>query len=158
MPPAGGPQKTVLFVCTANVCRSPMAETVFDALAGEDNLPYRARSAGVSALVGNPIDPKALSALKEIGLSADGHRARQVDGKMIEAADLVLAMTPRHADALRRLSEPSAAKVHTFLEYATGAPDFGGVPDPHGQTMTSYRASLRQLQHHLNLIAAKLAT
>lgn len=149
--------KTVLFVCTANVCRSPMAEAVFAALVDEEGLPYTAHSAGVAALVGDRIDRKAQTVLEEIGLSADGHRARQVDEIMLEESDLVLAMTPRHADTLRRLSERSSAKVHTFLGYATGEPDFGGVPDPHGQSMTAYRSSMRQLHHHLNLITLKLA-
>lgn len=149
--------REVLFVCTANVCRSPMAEVIFTALAEDEGLPYYARSAGVAALVGKTIAPKARAALEEIGLDADGHRARQVDGAMVEGADLVLAMTPKHAATLRRLSGPSSQKVATLLGYATGGPDFEGVPDPYGQSMTAHRASVRQLHHHLNLVVRKLA-
>lgn len=150
-------RRTVLFVCTANVCRSPMAETIFLALAADEGLSYEARSAGVAALVGEPAGPKVRAALGELGLSAGGHRARQVDEAMLEEADLVLAMTPKHAATLHRLSGPSQKKVETLLAYATGVSDFEGVPDPYGQSMTAHRASVGLLHRHLSLIVRKLA-
>jgi protein-tyrosine phosphatase len=59
----------VLFVCTANVCRSPMAEAIFDSLASEADLPWKARSAGVAALVGEPIAPRAEAVPRESSAS-----------------------------------------------------------------------------------------
>lgn len=148
--------KRVLFVCTANICRSPTAEAIFDALVTETGAQYEAGSAGTAALVNEPIALYARAALDEIGVFAEGHRARQVNQTMLEDADLVLAMTPKQADTLRRLSEPLSAKVHTLLEYANDAPDMEGIPDPYGQSMTAHRASVRQLYHHLSVLVERL--
>ncbi len=134
----------VLFVCTANVCRSPMAEAIFNALAQDKGVQWKARSAGVAALVGKPISPRASSALEEVGVFLDGHQARQVSAVMLERADLALAMTTDQASALRRLSEVSSEKVHTLMGYAS---DGGGgdVPDPYGRSVTVHRAVVREL-------------
>ena len=70
------PIKNILFVCTANVCRSPMAEAIFNALAEERELPWRAASAGVAALEGEDITPNACAALEEVGIYPKEHRAR----------------------------------------------------------------------------------
>ena len=148
--------RKVLFVCRANVCRSPMAEAIFNALAQDAGLPYEARSAGVAALAGEPMAPYAETVLEEVGIYANGHRARQVDGAMLEEADLVLAMTPRQAAALRRLSAPPASKVHTLAGYANGAPDPEGISDPYGQPMLSYRASMRLILECTDLLVARL--
>src|SRR5919107_6136253 len=91
----------ILFICTANVCRSPMAEEIFNALAEERGLAWRAESAGVAALEGEDITPNARAALDEVGIYANEHRARQVGEAMLGRADLVLAMSPRHVAALR---------------------------------------------------------
>lgn len=149
-------KRKVLFVCTANVCRSPMAEAIFGALAEEMDVACEPCSAGTAALVDEPIASSARAALEEIGVYPDRHRARQVDGAMLEEADLVLAMTPQHAAALRRLSESSRSKVHTLLGYASGVPDSEGVPDPYGQSMTAHRASVRQLFESISVLVERL--
>ena len=95
--------KKVLFVCRANVCRSPMAEALFNALVEEKpGLRWRAESAGVAALTGEDITPKARAALEEVGIYAEGHRVRQVTEAMLEGSGLVLVMSPRQVAALHR--------------------------------------------------------
>src|SRR5918911_3965055 len=76
--------KTILFVCTANICRSPMAEAIFNALAEERGLAWRAQSAGVAALIDENIAPHARTALEEVGIYAETHHARQVSEEMLE--------------------------------------------------------------------------
>jgi protein-tyrosine phosphatase len=137
--------KRILFVCTANICRSPMAAAMFNALAEERGLAYRAESAGVAALVDEDMAPNARAALDEVGIYAGDHRARRVSEGMLEEADLVLTMGPRHVAALRRLGADPKGKVYTLPEYALGASGEEGIPDPYGNTMTAYRASVRQL-------------
>ncbi|QIN84361.1 low molecular weight protein arginine phosphatase [Rubrobacter tropicus] len=145
-----------LFVCTANVCRSPMAEAIFNALAEERGVSWRAKSAGVAALVGEGISPRAGAALEEVGVFAEGHRARQVDARMLERADLVLAMTRTHADTLLRLSPQASTKVHTLMTFVGDFGEGTDIPDPYGQSMTAHRASVRQLLRYLEALVERV--
>jgi protein-tyrosine phosphatase len=148
--------KKVLFVCTANICRSPMAKAIFDALAEDGDLPFRAESAGTAALKGKTIAPNAVAALEEAGIYPGSHRARQVDEAMIEGAELVLAMTPQHAATLRRIGVNPARGIYALAEYAMGFTD-KGIPDPYGLTMAAYRSTLRQLYEHVERAVGRLA-
>ena len=123
-----------------------MAAAIFDALAEDRGLSLRAESAGVAALEGNPMAPNALVALGEVGIYPQEPRARQVSGPRLEEADLVLAMSPRHVAALNeRFGSLLDDKLHTLPAYASGVPSEEGIPDPYGHTITTYRASVRQL-------------
>lgn len=148
--------KKVLFVCTANICRSPMAEAMFNALVEDKGLPYEAASAGVVALIDEDIAPNARVALEEVGIYAQTHHARQVSEKMLKEADLVLAMGPRHVATLRRHFGGLANQISTLREYVTGVPDPEGIPDPYGHTMPAYRASLRQLFELIERLVGRL--
>jgi protein-tyrosine phosphatase len=144
----------VLFVCTANVCRSPMAVAIFDALAAERGLPFRAESAGTRALVGDPITGKASGALEAVGVEAGDHRARQVTAEMAREADLVLAMSPSHVEYLSGLGE--FRNVYTLREWAEGRPDTEGIADPHGHTMLAHHATVRQLFGYVKRVLERL--
>ncbi len=153
----GGPIKSILFVCTANVCRSPMAEAIFNVLAEERNLPWRAVSAGVAALEGEDTTPNARAALEEVGIHPEEHRARQVSEAMLKAADLVLVMSPQHCRALHRSFGNLSDKVfYTLPEYAVGASAEEGIPDPYGHTMTTFRASVRELLGFIEEVVGRL--
>ena len=136
----------VLFVCTANICRSPMAAAIFNALAEDRGLPARAESAGTAALVGQPIASNAEAALQEVGIPCKDHRgARQVSEKMLEEADLVLTVGPRHTATLRQRFGEFAPKVHTLPEHADDNSSHEEIPDPYGSPLIAYRASVQQL-------------
>jgi protein-tyrosine phosphatase len=137
--------KQVLFVCRANICRSPMAETILNAMTEDRGLAYRTTSAGVAALVDEDMAPNARAALEEAGIYPGGHRARQVSEAMLGEADLVLAMSLRQVETLRRRFGLPTGKVYTLPEYALGAPPEEGIPDPYGLTLTTFRASVRHL-------------
>jgi protein-tyrosine-phosphatase len=146
----------ILFVCTANICRSPMAEEIFNALAEDRKLPWHAESAGVVALEGEPMAPKASEALEEAGIYTKGHRARQVSQTMLEEADLVLAMTPRHVAELRRLFGGSSYKVYSLPEYAKDASSEEGIADPYGYSMSAFRTCVRQLFGYLDQVVDRI--
>lgn len=122
-----------------------MAEAIFNALAEERSLGWQATSAGVAALEGEEITPNARAALEEVGIYAESHRARQVSEAMLEEADLVLVMGPRHVRALSRGFGSLADSFYTLPQYATGTLTEEGIPDPYGHTMTAFRTSVRQL-------------
>jgi protein-tyrosine phosphatase len=149
--------KNILFVCTANICRSPMAQAIFDVLAEDNDLPFRAESAGTAALDGTPIAPNAVAVLKEVGIYPALHSARRVREAMVEEAELVLAMTPQHAATLRRLGNNPARGIHVLPEYAMSVQG-EGIPDPYGLTMAAYRSTLRQLYEQVGRVVTRLGS
>jgi protein-tyrosine-phosphatase len=110
----------------------------------------------IAALGRRLIAPNAVAVLEEVGIYPEPHRARQVSRAMIEEAALVLAMSPRHAATLRRLSGESPAEILTLSEYATGVPDQEGVPDPYGLTMAAHRSTLHALYEHVERVVGHL--
>ena len=149
--------KTVLFVCTANICRSPMAEAIFNALAEDGGFPLRAESAGTAAQEGRGMAPNAVAALEEAGIYAKPHGARRVSEAMIEGCELVLTMSAKHTATVRRLGKAPAGGIHTLPAYASGVPEEEGIPDPYGLTMSAYRSTLRQLYEHVGRVVTRLA-
>ncbi len=149
--------KKVLFVCTANICRSPMATAIFNTLAAEAKLPYRAESAGVMALEGSPMAPDAIRVLGEIGVPVGGdHRARQVSREMIEGSDLVLAMSPRHIEEMSRFFGALAKSARVLPEYAGIDSARDGIPDPYGLTVSAYRSCARLLFQCIEPVVERL--
>ena len=111
-------------------------------------MPPSARcSVGSSARItdGEPASALAIRVAAEAGLDLGGHRSRAVTGHMVETATLVLAMTRAHAEALRRLAPAAAARVHELCDYG-GAEDAGGVGDPAGGDLATYRRAFVQIR------------
>ncbi|UPG87764.1 low molecular weight phosphotyrosine protein phosphatase [Luteibacter aegosomatis] len=128
----------ILIVCVGNICRSPTAEYVLRHRLGD-----RARigSAGLSAMVGYPVEPTALALLREHGIDGEAHRARQLDARLLRESDLVLAMERSHVDTIRRLAPESSGKVSMMDRWLGGK----GIPDP-------YRQQRRAFEHVYELI------
>ncbi|MFE0512900.1 low molecular weight protein-tyrosine-phosphatase [Streptomyces sp. NPDC058964] len=125
----------VCFVCTGNICRSPMAESVFRARVAEADLEYlvEADSAGTGGWhEGDGADPRTVSVLEEHGYDGD-HTARQFQASWFSRLDLVIALDSGHLKALRRLAptEEDARKVRLLRTYDPAAGDDLDVPDPY---------------------------
>ena len=122
----------ILFVCTGNTCRSPLAEAIARALLGPESGVAFA-SAGLHALDGAPATPNALAAAAEVGLDLREHRARPVTREMVEASDRIYVMTQPLAEALAQLGEGLSGRV--ALLDAAGE----DIPDPYGADPDAYR-------------------
>lgn len=134
----------LLFVCTGNTCRSPMAEALARHLLGERGWSgVEVISAGVAAMPGDPASPEVPEVLAEIGVEAHEHRARHLSPELVEWADSVFVMGPGHLAAVASMG--GAHKVAMVTHFAPGEED-RAVLDPIGQGVDVYRDTRDQLR------------
>jgi protein-tyrosine-phosphatase len=107
----------ILFVCTGNVCRSPMAELLCRVGAGPD-ADLEVASAGMYALVGEGIDGPTATVLTQLGIDASRHRARQFEPSMAARADLVLTAEAAHRDRIMSAVPRAFRRTFTMKEFA----------------------------------------
>jgi protein-tyrosine phosphatase len=111
----------ILIVCTGNVCRSPIAEAALRARLTErlgDRAPA-VSSCGTAGWVDEPATPDAVEAASELGLDISSHRGTRLTAELASSADLILALTAGHRDAVRRLLPGDAARrTFTLKEFA----------------------------------------
>jgi glycine hydroxymethyltransferase len=126
--------KHVLFICTGNVCRSPMAEGLFKKLlSGREDI--RVRSAGVSAGRGMPASQYAIQALSVDGIDLAHFRSQPVSDDLVRQATHIFVMTRDHKRMIELLFPEACEKTYLLREFEPGAPD---VPDPIGLGRDTY--------------------
>jgi protein-tyrosine phosphatase len=108
----------ILFVCTANIVRSPMAAVVARAMLQSSPCPIRVSSAGTHARVGSPMAPHALATLRSLRLDGTGHRAQALNSTLINASDLILTMETIHRGSVVTLEPSAVHKTFTLHELA----------------------------------------
>lgn len=136
----------VLLVCTANICRSPMAEAIFKAKLGEQFKTIA--SAGVHAAPrGGPVDARAAAALARHNYSLDRKwRSRRADPEQLGQYDLVLAMEAEHVEALRKKAPPEhQARILMLTDFV---PEMAGqdIPDPYFGPVQGFDAVIGMIE------------
>lgn len=122
--------KHVLVVCVGNICRSPMAEAMFEHRLQGTGF----SSAGIGALVGNPMDKTAQDVLASHGVNFGEHWARQVDSNMLYQADLILAMERSHIKHLRQIAPEVHGKTFLIGKWQNDVE----IPDPYRQARPAF--------------------
>lgn len=135
----------VLFVCTGNTCRSPMAEGIYNHLA------VGGISRGLMA-EGGKASENAIKAMAKMGIDITGHVSRQLTVEDVNESDLVLTMTKMHKMAIVSAVPDAEDKVFTLGEYAGGS----DVTDPYGGDEAVYEECAREIYDYIEKIVVKL--
>ncbi len=119
----------ILFVCTGNTCRSPMAKGIFEKKSQEYGIPSFFSSAALGFSDSQQVSPNAVKVCNEIGINISDHKPRVIREFDIDITDIFVVMTKNHAETLMSLNVPKS-KI-----YILG----GGIPDPFGSDLITYR-------------------
>ncbi len=148
---------SVLFVCTANVCRSPMALGLFrQKIANEpDASLWKLDSAGTWAPEGEPASSKSQFLLKQRGIDLEGHRSKSVNLELLRSNNLILTMERGHKEALRAEFPEIKERVFLMSEMIGQRHD---IQDPYAGTLDDYREAMQEIEQILNLGFEKIRT
>lgn len=139
--------KNILFVCTGNTCRSPMAEVLMRKMAEDRGKDLRILSAGLGAMEGLTASAHAVAAMETRGINLKKHLSRPVDDILLAEADMIFTMTRQQKEYLLYSRPDLEAKVIALAEYCGQ-----DIDDPFGSDFESYESCAKQLEKCLDFI------
>lgn len=149
----------ILFVCTGNTCRSPMAEGIFKALLKDNNIDnINVSSAGISTFEGDSANEKAIYTLRNKGIDIKSHKSRQITKEIIENSDLILTMTKSHKGMILNALPEYLNKIFTIKEYVyiNNNEELTGknldIADPYGLDYNIYEKCAAEIEENLKEI------
>lgn len=135
--------KKVLFICTGNTCRSPMAQAIFNKYCEENGIDAVADSAGIAAGEGMPASENTVAVMAEVGVDLSAHSAKPISKALLKEADLIVCMSEGHAEMLK-------AAGFSAIVFGTG------VADPYGYAVNVYRACRDKMTELMPSLVEKL--
>ncbi len=132
----------IVTVCTANICRSPMAEALLQHALAAQPEPLKSLqvvSAGVAARPGDKVSENSVQALKKVGLNIADHTSQALTRELLDQALAVFCMTESHRAMIQLTFDPVPRNVYLFREFMPRAAD-KEIPDPYGGPLPHYEA------------------
>lgn len=140
----------LLFVCTGNTCRSPMAAALASSIYKDRGIDITILSAGVAAGDGFSASKNAVLAMQDEGLNLSTHVSTQVTQALLERATLVLTMTEAHCEAVKHILP--TANAYTLCEYCDEDKPFVNISDPYGGNLEVYKNCAKQIKTLLHAL------
>ena len=151
----------IMFVCTGNTCRSPMAEGALRMLLAKERPGrFEVLSSGTGAATGYPATMYAIEAARIWDVDISFHQSQPLTAALIDRCDLILGMAPRHVDEVLKLKRDAADQTYLFKNFPQPGGNGEGVDDPIGQPLEVYNTVFLEigeyLGKHLPLIIDKI--
>ncbi|MFB6262652.1 MAG: low molecular weight protein arginine phosphatase [Bradymonadaceae bacterium] len=129
----------IAFICSGNICRSPMAEALASEILDDRGVPVALVSMGTLGIVGRPPSENAIRVLAEIGVELEGHRSQGVSPRLLEHAEYIVPMTPDHERFLRGELGDIDDQLVRLWEWTDHPHAQDGIPDPVGDDIETFR-------------------
>lgn len=140
----------IVFVCTGNTCRSPMAEGALRTLLEKERPgQFEVVSSGIAAASGYPATLYAIEAAKIWDCDISGHKSQPLSGELIDRADLILGMSQRHVKEVLRIRPGAREKTYLLKNFPDSTPTGEGVEDPIGQSLDRYNETFLEIGEYL---------
>ncbi|MDD5644527.1 MAG: low molecular weight protein arginine phosphatase [bacterium] len=141
------PIKKILFVCTGNSCRSPMAEGYFNFLSDMKKKGIRADSAGISAFEGFSPSAEAVEIMKNIGIDISSRKTKRLTQELVDSSDMVIVMTASHKREIERKFKTDKKNVKLLKEFGkNGDMNFPDIKDPISMPLGVYRECFNEMK------------
>ena len=132
----------ILFVCTGNTCRSPIAQAMASYLAGKIDVTIEADSAGLMVIPGSKVSKYSVDAVTEYGIDISSHIPKAITSELLDNADLIITMTKAQKDLIIKSIPYYSEKVKNLGEYSIN----GDIIDPYGADFNTYKECAMQIK------------
>lgn len=147
------PLYRLIFVCTGNTCRSPLAAVALRRALGKDGSRVGIDSAGIAATPDNPATRLAVDVAQASGLELHGHRTTRLERTTVADVDVILVMSRHELEAVKRIAPEAASRTSLVTDFALDEPRGVGIPDPFGGSREAYEECLHRIEEQVARMA-----